>query len=266
MLVLSLPVLFSLIAEPLTRVADTAFVARLGAGPTAALGVATTLLSSLFWVFNFLGIGAQTAVARAHGATGAARAQCVGRWRRRWWRRSLAGTMLALPRGRSCTSSRRSWAPATRFRRRGDVPPRIRRRRAPRCWRRSSRSARCADGGTCARRSRIAVAVNVVNVVLDALLIFGAGRSPRASQGAAWATSASQIVGALWAVTAVWRVLGPFARCGCTTLLRAARRRTRPRAAHRAAAGVSFASRRARRRTPVPTPVPRTRRCGRCGR
>jgi MATE family multidrug resistance protein len=110
MLVLSLPVLFSLIAEPLTGVADTAFVARLGAGPTAALGVATTLLSSVFWVFNFLGIGTQTAVARAHGATGAAArgaSEAVATARAaRCWRSS---------RGRSCTSSRRSWAPAMRF-------------------------------------------------------------------------------------------------------------------------------------------------------
>jgi Na+-driven multidrug efflux pump len=43
MLGFSLPVLPSLVAEPLTGLADTAFVARLGAGPLAALGVATTL-------------------------------------------------------------------------------------------------------------------------------------------------------------------------------------------------------------------------------
>ena len=72
MLSLSLPVLLSLVAEPLTGVADTAFIARLGPAPTAALGVATALLSSVFWVFNFLGIGTQTAVARAHGTSEAA--------------------------------------------------------------------------------------------------------------------------------------------------------------------------------------------------
>lgn len=65
---LTVPVLFSLIAEPLTGAADTVFVARLGASPAAALGVGTTLLSSVFWVFNFLGIGTQTEVARLRGA------------------------------------------------------------------------------------------------------------------------------------------------------------------------------------------------------
>lgn len=66
---LSIPVLFSLIAEPLTGLVDTAFVARLGAVPLAALGVGTTVLSAIFWAFNFLGIGTQTDVARWDGAT-----------------------------------------------------------------------------------------------------------------------------------------------------------------------------------------------------
>lgn len=66
-LALSIPVLFSLIAEPLTGLVDTAFVARLGATELAALGVGTAALSSIFWIFNFLGIGSQTEVAQALG-------------------------------------------------------------------------------------------------------------------------------------------------------------------------------------------------------
>ena len=64
---LSVPVLFSLIAEPVTGLVDTAFVARLGAEPLAALGVGTMLLSAVFWIFNFLGVGTQTEVAQAIG-------------------------------------------------------------------------------------------------------------------------------------------------------------------------------------------------------
>ena len=64
---LTIPVLFSLIAEPLTGLVDTAFVSRLGAAPLAALGVGTILLSGFFWIFNFLGIGSQTETAGAHG-------------------------------------------------------------------------------------------------------------------------------------------------------------------------------------------------------
>jgi MATE family multidrug resistance protein len=64
---LSAPLLVSLIAEPLTGLADTAFVARLGAASLAGLGVGAAVLSSVFWVFNFIGIGTQTEVARSAG-------------------------------------------------------------------------------------------------------------------------------------------------------------------------------------------------------
>jgi len=64
---LSLPVLFSLTAEPITALVDTAFISSLGVVPLAALGVGTTALSSLFWMFNFLGVGAQTEIAQAYG-------------------------------------------------------------------------------------------------------------------------------------------------------------------------------------------------------
>ena len=68
LVVFSVPVMLSLIAEPLTGLVDTAFVAQLGPAPLAALGVGTVLLSSLLWVFNFLGVGTQTEVAHALGA------------------------------------------------------------------------------------------------------------------------------------------------------------------------------------------------------
>ncbi len=64
---LSIPVLFSLTAEPITALVDTAFISSLGVVPLAALGVGTTALSSLFWMFNFLGVGTQTEVAQRYG-------------------------------------------------------------------------------------------------------------------------------------------------------------------------------------------------------
>ncbi|MCP4745403.1 MAG: MATE family efflux transporter [Desulfobacteraceae bacterium] len=75
---LSLPVLFSLIAEPVTGLVDTAFIARLGATSLAALGVGTMVLSSLFWIFNFLGIGTQTEVAKAFGQGRISRVRRMG--------------------------------------------------------------------------------------------------------------------------------------------------------------------------------------------
>lgn len=64
---LSIPILFSMIAEPLTGLADTAFIARLGSAPLAALGVGAVMLSGIFWVFNFLSVGSQTEVGKALG-------------------------------------------------------------------------------------------------------------------------------------------------------------------------------------------------------
>ena len=64
---LSIPVLLSLTAEPITGLIDTAFISSLGVVPLAALGVGTTALSTLFWMFNFLGVGTQTQTAQAFG-------------------------------------------------------------------------------------------------------------------------------------------------------------------------------------------------------
>ena len=60
-----IPVLFSLIAEPLTGLVDTAFVSRPGAEERAALGVGTLVLSDGLWLFNFLSVGSRTEVSQA---------------------------------------------------------------------------------------------------------------------------------------------------------------------------------------------------------
>lgn len=67
LLALSLPVLLSMTAEPLTALVDTAFISSMGVAPLAALGVGTAALSSVFWIFNFLGIATQTEVAHGYG-------------------------------------------------------------------------------------------------------------------------------------------------------------------------------------------------------
>ena len=59
--------MLSLTAEPVTALVDTAFIASLGVDPLAAVGVGATALSSLIWVFSFLGVGTQTEVAQAYG-------------------------------------------------------------------------------------------------------------------------------------------------------------------------------------------------------
>jgi putative MATE family efflux protein len=65
---LALPALGALAAEPLYVLADTAIVGHLGRPQIAALGLAGTVLSAIFTIFNFLTYGTTAIVARASGA------------------------------------------------------------------------------------------------------------------------------------------------------------------------------------------------------
>jgi len=66
-LTLAVPALGALAADPLVSIVDTIFVGRLGVVPLAALGVNTSLFSLAFVVFNFLAYGTTPLVARAVG-------------------------------------------------------------------------------------------------------------------------------------------------------------------------------------------------------
>lgn len=65
---LAVPALGALAAEPLYVLVDTAIVGHLGRSQLAALGIAATVLTGLFGVFNFLQYGTTAQVARASGA------------------------------------------------------------------------------------------------------------------------------------------------------------------------------------------------------
>jgi MATE family, multidrug efflux pump len=65
---LAVPALGALAAEPLYLLVDTAIVGHLGRHQLAALGVAATVLSGLFGIFNFLQYGTTAQVGRASGA------------------------------------------------------------------------------------------------------------------------------------------------------------------------------------------------------
>ena len=205
---LALPVLFSLVAEPFTGLADTAFVARLpGSAPVAALGIGTVAFSSIFWIFNFLGIGTQTEVAQAEGS--GHRGHAV-------WIVSLAcalacgiGVLLVLAvlpflggiagilgaegavdgLAYDYMYYRLFGAPAVLV------------------------SLACFGALRGVQDMRtplyVAVGINAVNVLLDWLLIFGAGPlPPMGVSGAAIASTFSQWVGAVWSMAVVWRRLG----------------------------------------------------------
>ncbi len=201
------PVLLSLIAEPLTGLVDTAFVSRLGADALAALGVGTMVLSSVFWIFNFLSVGSQTEISQALG--------------RRQMDRGIriASLAMLLATAAGLVLMLLAWlfsAPvAAAMGASGDVHHQaavyIR-------WRACGAPAvlltLTAFGvlyGLQEMRTPllIAVGVNSMNIVLDWLLIFGAGPLPALGiTGAAVASTVSQWLGATVAVNRVYRRLG----------------------------------------------------------
>ncbi len=207
LLALSVPVFFSLIAEPLTGLVDTTFVARMGSASLAALGVGTAALSSVFWVFNFLAIGTQTNVAQALGKQEEARATSmtslalvlsglaglllivVGWFLVPWVASLLGASDVVLAEASTYMRIRLFGAPAVIL----------------------TLTAFGALRGMQDMRSPlwIAVTVNVINIILDALLIPGFGPIPaQGVAGAAAASAFAQTVGAIWAVFVVARKLG----------------------------------------------------------
>ena len=204
---LSLPVLFSLIAEPITGLVDTAFIARLGAVPLAALGVGTMTLSSFFWVFNFLGIGSQTEVAQALGGGDEARL------------RRMAGlaVMMGLILGIVLAAVVYPLAPLLAGLMGAEdqvhvlsvIYIRSRLFGAP-----AVLITIAAFGVLRGRQDMrtplwITAAVNLFNVGLDPLMIFGAGPIPALGVGgAAWASVISQWIGAAMLLVIVTRRVG----------------------------------------------------------
>ena len=207
LLALSFPVLLSMIAEPVTALVDTAFVASLGSVALAALGVGTTALSSLFWIFNFLGIGAQTEVAQADGKGNPEKAGGIASLAftlamgfglllivllipsSNWLAALLGATGAVQAEAVSYMQIRLYGAPAVllmlvTF----GVLRGLQDMRTP-LW--------------------IAVGVNVLNVLLDWLLVFGNGPFPAMGvAGSALASTVSQWLGALAGVAIVAAKLG----------------------------------------------------------
>ncbi|WP_338666669.1 MATE family efflux transporter [Pseudodesulfovibrio methanolicus] len=205
---MALPVLFSLVAEPLTGLADTAFVARIpGSEPVAALGVGTMAFSAIFWAFAFLGIATQTEVAHSVGRGEEDRAIKVV---------SLAGLLAAgIGMGLLAASIWFLSPIASVFGAEGLVNDYACRYMFYRLLGAPAVlvTLACFGGLRGAQDMRtplyVAVGINLVNVLLDWLLIFGHGSFPAMGvAGAAIASSVSQWIGAFWCLIAVYRTLG----------------------------------------------------------
>jgi putative MATE family efflux protein len=93
-LLLALPALGALAAEPLYVLVDTAIVGHLGTTQLAALAIAATVMSSAFAIFNFLTYGTTAHVARLHGAGRDHEAAGVGS--QALWLAALIGVALLI--------------------------------------------------------------------------------------------------------------------------------------------------------------------------
>lgn len=188
---LAIPALGSLIADPLLSLIDTAFVGRLGGTELAALGVAAAVFGLVFFVFNFLEYGTTSLVADAVGAEDRSRADRAG----------TTAFFIAAASGLAIIAVGELVAPAA-LRLMGAsgavlgpslVYLRIRLLAAP-----AMLLIRVGHGiyrGNEDTRTPmvLSVGLNVVNLVLDPLLIFGLGWG---IAGAAWATVIAQWTGA----------------------------------------------------------------------
>lgn len=196
-----------MIAEPLTGLVDTAFIARLGAESLAALGVGTMVLSSVFWIFNFLGIGTQTEVSQALGRGDIKQGA----------RLSSVALVLSVVFGFALmvlaffyASQVARWMGATNeVHAQAVIYIRLRSLGAPAVL--VTRSAFGALYGLQDMRTPLLVAcgINALNIILDAVLIFGLGPVPPLGvAGAAVASTASHWVGAICSGFAVYRRFG----------------------------------------------------------
>ena len=191
-LALAVPALGALAIDPLLSLADTAFVARLGTLELAALGVDTTILNFAFFAFNFLASVVTPLVAKSLARGNREEA-------RRWVGDAL---LLAVGLGVMVTVLIEVMAPmfvdwmgATAEADAAVSYLRIRALATP--------AVLIVTAGHGAFRGhkdtrtplRVAFGVNLINLVLDPLLIFGLGWG---LEGAAIATVFAQYIGAIW--------------------------------------------------------------------
>lgn len=205
---LSVPILGALVAEPLTSLVDTAFVARLGVEALAALGVGTMLLSALTWAFSFLGVATQTRVAMLGGSGGPARA-AAGACLVAMALALAVGTLVALAGAVFATDAARAMGADGGVREHAADYLAFRLIGLPAML--ATFAAFGALRGAQDMRTPlwVSLGMNGVNLALDPLLIFGAWGIPALGLvGAAVASSVSQWIGAGWAALAAFRRLG----------------------------------------------------------
>jgi MATE family multidrug resistance protein len=189
---LALPALGGLAVDPLVSLVDTAFVGQLGTVSLAALGINASIFAFTFIVFNFLAYGTTPRVGRAFGAgdkAGAGRVVVQA-----FVLASIAGVaavgvlqVFARPILALMGASGELVEPALEY-------LRIRALAGPAVLFITAGRGTFRGFQDTTTPLRIIIVVNLVNLVLDPLLIFGLGWG---LAGAATATAVAQWTGAL---------------------------------------------------------------------
>jgi len=200
-LALALPALGALAADPLVSLVDTAFVGQLGSVPLAALGINASIFAFAFIIFNFLAYGTTPMVGRAVGRGDRSGAAAVAL--QALTLAALVGVaalvllqVLAQPIATVMGATGALRDPTlTYLRIRAFAGPAVLLMMAGHGIFRGFQDTRTP--------LLVSLGLNLVNLVLDPLLIFGLGWG---LAGAAVATVTAQWVGALWFL---WLLLGP---------------------------------------------------------
>jgi putative MATE family efflux protein len=204
-LILAVPALAALAADPLLSLVDTAFVVGLGAPALAALAINGAVFGFAFVVFNFLAYATTPLVAQALGRDEPDQVRTVVA--RALWLAIGLGVLssgllvgLANPLVRLLQAGPEVIEPAVAY-------LQVRALAAPAVL--VVTVGHGAFRGFQDTRTPLLVALgaNVIHVVLDALLIYGAGWGVR---GAATASLIAQVAAAMWFWRLLHRRLGPI--------------------------------------------------------
>lgn len=204
---LMFPVLLSLIAEPVTGLVDTAFIARLGTNALAALGIATTALSSMFWIFSFLTVGTQTQISQAVGSGKKDTSrQIISLALMVGWGLSILVMAVFFPLADTISVLLKAEG---EVRSAATIYTQIRLLGTPAIFTAFVCFGALRGDQDMRTPSIIAVAINVFNIVLDYPLVFGMYMIPAMGvAGAALASTISQWIGAIWILTITLKRFG----------------------------------------------------------
>ena len=225
---LGVPALGALAADPVVSLVDTAFVGRLGATNLGGLGVATSIFTLMFVTFNFLAYGTTSLVAQRIGAgrrpeaarivgQGIVLALIIGAIILGIVEAATDGLLGLMQAGDEVVSTATPYL-------------RIRALAMPAVMVIMVGHGAFRGFQDTVTPLVVTLGLNVVNLVLDPILIFGLDWGIR---GAAIATVIAQWVGALWFLIAIsrakwgavwhrpsWRELRPFLNVGGTISIR----------------------------------------------